>query len=229
MANLPKKGARLLVGEFVLIVTGVTVALAADSAWAARQERARGEQYLAQLSSDVAENRNRLLAAIELEEMQGQAALSAFAAAASGEPITADSARAWLVERRGLHYSDPRLLTGTFTAMVESGDLRLVGDEGLRTAIAAYVPQITSDRAEFDRWVGYYLEEIRPLRSAAARAVPYDPAPATAEAAALSAGIAVDEAMASLDAAILANQVRITYLRRMLDATAAVATALGGS
>lgn len=226
MADLSTKDVRRLVGEFILIVAGVTVALAADSAWAAREDRTRADQYVAQLRSDAAENSERLLAAIELEEMQGQAALAAFRATVSGERISPDSARAWLVDRRGLYYSDPRLVTGTFNAIVVSGDLRLIEDGERRNAIVAYVPQVTADRAEFDRWVGIYLDRTALFREAGARSVPYDPTPGGPEAAALAAGAAVGEAIRALDAAIFANRVRLTYLHRMLDATVTVRAAL---
>ncbi len=57
-----------MVGEFVLIMAGVTVALGADALRSARQDRMREEEYLEQLRSDLAENRERLVAAIEDEE-----------------------------------------------------------------------------------------------------------------------------------------------------------------
>jgi hypothetical protein len=87
-------GATRLVGEFLLIVGGVSVALAADSLWSARQDRVRETEYFEQLRSDLAENRVRLEAAIDDEETIGAAARSALHAVRSGEPISLDSARA---------------------------------------------------------------------------------------------------------------------------------------
>jgi hypothetical protein len=133
-------GRSRLIAEFLLIVAGVTVALGADSLWSIRQDHARESEYLEQLRADLAENRARLDAAILDEETLGAAALAALEALARESPITADSARAWLVERRGFMYSDPRLLTGTFSGLIESGDLRLIRDPDVRKSIIAYLP-----------------------------------------------------------------------------------------
>ena len=94
-------GRSRLAAEFLLIFAGVTVALGADSLWSLRQDHARESAYLEQLRGDLAENRARLDAAILDEETLGVAALSALEALRRGSPIPADSARAWLVERRG--------------------------------------------------------------------------------------------------------------------------------
>lgn len=215
-----------LLGEFLLIVAGVSVALGADSLWGVRQDRVRAGEYLEQLRSDLAENQQRLRVAIDQEEMQGAAALAAYKAVATGEPILADSAQAWLVDRRGVFYSDPRLLTGTFTGLIESGDTRLIRDPMKRISILAYLPQITADRDEFDRWVGIYLTRISPLRIAGLEAPAYDPSVGGPSVQAL-VSVPVDPAVpVALDAAIHANRARLIYLRRMLAATDEVAQVL---
>lgn len=222
-------GASRLAGEFLLIVAGVSVALGADSLWSAHQDRGRESEYLEQLRSDLAENRDRLAAAIEDEETLGAAAVSALRAVVSGQAISPDSSRAWLVERRGLYYSDPRLLTGTFSGLVESGDLRLVRDPEIRKSIIAYLPQVFSDRAEFDRWVDTFIEGIRPLRTAVLALSTYHPSMAEANVYVL-ANTPVHPVMTEvLDMAVWTNEVRLIYLRRMLAATDAAAAALAPS
>jgi hypothetical protein len=219
-------GRSRLIAEFLLIVAGVTVALGADSLWSLRQDHARESEYLEQLSADLAENRARLDAAILDEETLGAAALAALEALARESPIAADSARAWLVERRGFMYSDPRLLTGTFSGLIESGDLRLIRDPDVRKSIIAYLPQITADRAEFDRWVDEVIEGFRAFRPVALGLPNYYHAVGEAGVQALSA-VPVHPLMGPvLDVSVWTNEIRLIYLRRMLAATEQTSSAL---
>jgi hypothetical protein len=214
--------------EFVLIVTGVSVALGAQSLWDFGQDRDAEREYLSQLQSDLAENQRRLQDARELEVQQAAAARAALNALAAGAEIPADSAQAWLMERRGLFYSDPRPITGTFSALVETGDLRLIRDSAKRNAIISYLAQITADKAEFDRFVDDHLFALRMIRAAGSApaqqwgslgdsavraylAVPTDPAVPTA-----------------LEHLITATEVRQVYLGRMIEATRETAEALAG-
>jgi hypothetical protein len=208
-----------LFGDFVLIVAGVTVALGADSLWGIRQEHIAEAEYLAQLGSDLEENERRLVSAIKLEEVQGAAARQAFRAVAAGRGVAPDSAQAWLVERRGVYYSDPRLLTGTISALLETGDIGLVRDPGLRQAVVAYLPQITHDQAQFDRWADRGMDHLDALRAAGVGpgltwASLVEPA---VRAIVTSSG--EQEILVALDGAVYANQIRLVYLGRMLDAT----------
>jgi hypothetical protein len=219
---------RRLVGEFLLIVAGVTVALAADSWRAARGEHEREADYLAQLRADLSENRQRLESSIEREKMQGEAALAALRAVQEGRAISLDSALVWMVDRRAFAYSDPRLLTGTFSGIIASGDIHLVRDPGIRTTILAYLPQIDEDKAEFDRWVDFYLEGAASLRRAASDRVDYAPDPGVPAAHLLVNNPSHPSVLPSLDAAVFANEARSEYLRRMLAATIAAERLLSG-
>jgi hypothetical protein len=212
--------------EFLLIVAGVTAALGADSLWSVRQERVRESEYLEQLRADLAENRVRLDAAILDEETLGAAALTALGALERGAPITADSARAWLVERRGFMYSDPRLLTGTFSGLIESGDLRLIQDVEMRKSITAYRPLTTADRVEFDRWVGQLVEGYRAYRPVALSMPEYYTVVGETGAQALSTVPVHPLMRPTLDIAVWTNQLRLIYLRRMLAATEETSAAL---
>ena len=205
--------------EFFLIFVGVTLALGADSFWSERQDQARVSEYLDQLGADLEENSRRLREAISDEEGIGSAATTALLAAKSGSEISVDSARAWLVERRGFYYSDPRLLEGTFSGLTSSGDLRLIADPRLRNAIIAYLPQVSADRAEFDRWVGIFLDDLSEGRSLVHGLDDYAPAMGDGVAAAFAANPRHPAMVAALDSQVWTHQVRLIYLRRMLDAT----------
>jgi len=71
------------------------------------------------------------------------------------EPPNVDSLSQWLGRRNeGMWwYSDPRLLGGTMTALVETGDLALLRDRRLRSAIVSYLGQLRADSEEFRRFV----------------------------------------------------------------------------
>lgn len=210
---------RLALGELALIVAGVSLALAADSLWDFRQDRASEREYLAQLITDLGENRQRLEDALALERQQQAAAAKVLDALAAGSPLTAQTARQWLIDERGLYYADPRLITGTLSALVQNGDLRLIRDSGKRNAVVSYLAQITEDKEEFDRFVEESLFALRIFREvgssppagwqligdSAVRAVmkrPVEPAVA-----------------AALEHVITAAALRQVYLERMLAAT----------
>ena len=217
--------------EFVLIVAGVSVALGADSVWEWRQDRQREAEYLAQLSEDLDENAGRLRAAIELEESQRRAAITAFEAVAGGVEVSPDSARSWLLDRRGLYYSDPRLVTGTFTALVSTGDVGLIRDPAIRRAVVGYVPKVQDDMEEFDRWVDRLIEYNAGLRriGLAVEEAPETTIDRSAPLAELSRGDPSVSALAntrgdagvltSLDGVLFTILPRLTYLRSMLDST----------
>ena len=212
--------------EFVLIVAGVSVALAADSLWDFRQDRAAEREYLAQLRADLTENETRLVAALDLERQQAQAAQRALDALATGGPIAPDSAQLWLMEERGLFYSDPRPITGTLSALVQTGDLRLIRDLETRNALVSYLAQITADKTEFDRFVDESLTGIRMLRaSGAAPAVAWGELGDAAIRGFLRRPVPTDAPIA-LEHIITASELRQVYLTRMLEATEATARAL---
>jgi len=60
-------------------------------------------------------------------------------------------------------------LTGTVTALISTGDLRLLSSPALRQAIAAYAAQIHEDRAEFDRALSIHFSSYESLRASAFR------------------------------------------------------------
>ena len=157
-----QSGARFgrLFVEFLLIVAGVSVALAADAFWEFRTGLEREAEYLDQIRSDLSENERRLLAALEDEDMTEASVQLAIGAVVSAQPVSADSVQEWFHGRRGLSYADPRLLTGTLDALVNTGDLRLIRDPFVRQGLLSYLPKIEQDRAEYDRWAGLGVDHI---------------------------------------------------------------------
>lgn len=219
--NQVQSGARFgrLFVEFLLIVAGVSVALAADAFWEFRTEVQREAEYLGQIRSDLTENERRLLAALEDEDMieaSVQRAIDAFVLAQSVSP---DSAQAWFHTRRGLNYADPRLLTGTIDALISTGDLRLIRDPSVRQGLMSYLPKIEQDRAEFDRWVGLGVDHVEQLRIIGLRASPDGVRPDFPANAALTHARREPEVLEALHGLLQKHRVRQVYLERMLESS----------
>jgi hypothetical protein len=214
-----------MLGEFVLIVAGVSVALGAESLFDARRDRIREATYLAQIRSDVRENERRLVEAIDQEETRRSEAQAAFAAASAAVAVSADSAQAWLIDRQGLYGTDPRLLTGSVSALVGTGELGLIRDANVRAALAAYVPQIVSDRTEFDRWTQQQIPFLTSLHRVGVLLGSGESSrhPAVI---ALSGSPLNPEVAIALEGVVWTARNRLIYLTRMLDATRALLAAL---
>jgi hypothetical protein len=78
----------------------VLVALSANSLWEGWHESRTERVYIEQLRFDMDENVRRLQAAIALEIQQYEAADGCVSGVTRGQPISRDSAQAWLITRR---------------------------------------------------------------------------------------------------------------------------------
>jgi hypothetical protein len=121
-----------LLAEFAVIVAGVLIALAVDSWWERQQERNREEEYLRQLLNDFQKSEQRLRGTIEAETKRVGAVNSVIGRALRGPLPQADS----LELPTGYDYFEP--LTGTLTALVQGGDLRLLRSDSIRFALIAF-------------------------------------------------------------------------------------------
>ena len=140
--------------EFAIIVVGVLTALSLESGREYLGERER--EYIAQIESDSRDNLILLDTASALEQRHMDVAQKIMEAFQGVEPLDVDSMRAWLgrIDDGAWLISDPRLLDGTITALVETGDLTLLGDPELRREVLAYRGQFRYDMA----WFRYFAE-----------------------------------------------------------------------
>lgn len=128
-------------GELSLIVAGVLIALAANSWWEGRKDRQREESYLRQLRSDVRENEERLEQTITFDSTRVtelarfRDAVAGFTLPQMGPIPSGDSLRTW---SGGFSFDDFEPLTGTYTALVQTGDVQLVRSDSLRFQVIAY-------------------------------------------------------------------------------------------
>jgi hypothetical protein len=133
-----RAGWRGVLREFATIVAGVLVALAGQAWWSAREARGLERDYLRQLFVDTRENARRLDASIAREGRVRTSQEALATALYAPRPLpSADSLRRLLdgpVFSAGTF--DP--VVGTYTALVSTGDLRLIRNDSLRSQLVAY-------------------------------------------------------------------------------------------
>ncbi|MDT8340793.1 MAG: hypothetical protein RQ751_04705 [Longimicrobiales bacterium] len=142
-ASEPRFGPwRRWLAEFVVIVVGVLVALGVDAAREAREERAREAAYLEQLHADLTTTADSLRAAIAVEETARAGGDRLLDALDGGELPPPDMLGTWLQSATNWSTFQPNM--GTVTALVESGDFRLLRDPILRQAVLQYHSEVVS-------------------------------------------------------------------------------------
>lgn len=125
-----------LAAEFVVIVVGVLVALGVDSASSARDEALRKAAYLVQLRAEVAVTAEDLAAAIAQEEAAIERAERFLESLSAGDLASTDSLQAWTVAIGKSSLFLPTM--GTVTALIETGDLRLIRNDRLRSELVRF-------------------------------------------------------------------------------------------
>lgn len=228
MKSSRKRGVARVISEFAVIVIGVLAALSVESAWQHRTDRDREEEYLGQVESDSQDNIARLSEAMELEQRHLKVARKVLAAYRSAPAPPVDSVKAWLAQRDGSWWvSDPRLSEGTITALVETGDLTLLRDPVVRSAVLAYQGQIRADMEEFRRFLQYGLDGGRDLLLRGE--IKLNPDIAPGESHNLRRMLAVygdPEGIVALETLAAGYDERIWYLDQMLTATERLLRAL---
>jgi hypothetical protein len=216
--------------EFGVIVVGVLTALLLESWVEYEGDRDLEAQYLEQIQLDLRQNQETLAGAVDIERHHLELLKKAESAMyqSGGAPST-DSIRAWLGQRRvGLwYYSDPRLVDGTMTALVETGHLALLRDPALRSAILGYLGQVRADSEEFRRWIqiGLAAESVYTARGEVGLSL--DVPPEDREAMRLIRAFADPEGRVAIEDLRDAFDSRAWYLEQMQAATASLIGMLG--
>jgi hypothetical protein len=123
--------------ELVILVLGVVVGFQV-SAWGQEQaDREKEQVYLRQLSLDLVETERRVDSIATLMAPLTSAPRRLAQAYFLPEPPPRDSVIAWLSLAPVYYEATPVL--GTAEALVATGDLGLIRDDSLRTAITAYL------------------------------------------------------------------------------------------
>ena len=132
-----------LIAELAVIVAGVLIALGANSWWEHGQEQRRAKEYLERLLVDLQATERQIRSAIAGDTKNFESASRVVDRAYRGRFPPTDS----LELPTGYHYFHP--LTGTLTALVQGGDLRLLDSDTLRFELVEYSSLIDETETAF--------------------------------------------------------------------------------
>ena len=141
--------------EFLVIVTGVLTALALDGWNSTRQERELEETYLRSLAADLRSQVNRFDGWIRGFERRAAVAEQVWVAVTTTRPITVSAPDLRDALLSGGTYHPPRLYSdATYQDLISTGNLRLIRDQELRTAILNY----HALRDQYVEWIDLLAE-----------------------------------------------------------------------
>lgn len=164
--------------EFAVIVVGVLTALSVDSYRDHRVDRGHEAAYLEQIREDSRYNLERIAESVEMEQRHSAVAEVLLEALQAPSAPSVDSIRTWLGRRNGSWWiSDPRLLDGTINALIETGDLNLITDVRVRSAILRYQGHIRADSEAFQLLVQVHIDAGNNLNLSGARNLTHELAP----------------------------------------------------
>jgi hypothetical protein len=140
--------------EVAVVVLGVAIGFQVAAWGAARSDAAREQHYLSQLASDLRETERQLAETDAFLAEPDRAGGQLWAAFYHPEPPPLDSLFAWRSVLGRVRIVSPVL--GTAEALVATGDLSLVRDDALRSAILEYVEssryQVSVQTERYRRW-----------------------------------------------------------------------------
>jgi len=150
-------------GEFVVIVIGVFVALAADRWQQTASERESERSYLERLRTEIAADTARMKQLVARSE-QKRVALAYIEAAIARRP-PADSLRDLAANmREASYYMEQDFRTTAFDELQSTGRLMLLSDAEVRAAVVAYhefieryLPRIDRRRGEYPELLARYI------------------------------------------------------------------------
>lgn len=159
-----RPGVRWFGAEFLVVVTGILVALALNAWWGSRQDAAREQAYVRQLRAELAVSVNQLGRELRIQRESERAAVQLQRAVLSAVRPPEDSLVAWAIDLN--YYSDPNPNLGTARALITTGDLLLLRDPHLRSAVVDLVERATYAEAQLSIWQPYFIGAIDRLDGA---------------------------------------------------------------
>jgi hypothetical protein len=160
---------RTAIREFLVILAGVLGALGAQAWWQGQQDAGREHDYLRQLLADTRENERRLDEAIREDSLSGLAIARLANILYGTMPVpVGDSLRAAFAGSL-FSTSDFQPLSGTYTALSASGDLRLIHTDTLRAQLVAYDARLENERQK----LAFFLEQAYREPGRVMRALPF--------------------------------------------------------
>ena len=137
-----------VVVEVGIVVLGVVIGFQVTAWGQARSDRALEQRYLLQLAEDLRETARLTVETDAFLLGPDRAGGKIWAAFYAPEPPPRDSLFAWRSALARIRFARPVL--GTAEALVATGDLALVRDDSLRSAISAYLEGVRIHLADQD-------------------------------------------------------------------------------
>ncbi len=143
--------------EFVLVISGVVIGFQVTAWNAERADQQRGQLYIERLSADLAENRTRTENNIAFRAKVRALGLDALAFA-SGQRLPADSWQVVATYFNASQSGSAYPVRATYEEMLSTGDLRLIADLELRSALSVHytegaLSEITDERPPYRAYV----------------------------------------------------------------------------
>ena len=126
--------------ELAIVVLGVVIGFQVTSWGQERSERVQEQAYLHHLAADLRETERRMLDVDAFNRPRGEALVKFLRAFSAVPRPPIDSLLRWGWQARYTEFSSP--VVGTAEALVSSGDIRLIRNDSLRTAITAYLDEV---------------------------------------------------------------------------------------
>jgi len=153
------------VGEFVLVVLGVLVALMVDSWIEQRDDDNLRQEYLASLTDDLKADQQNLEYRISFFTSVSSFGLKTRDELRSDEPVNQDALLAAYYASENWNYA---LVKNTYEDLQSTGNIRLFGDLDLRLSLAAYHTKATADEVKLPQKYREIVRGIIPIKIQAA-------------------------------------------------------------
>ncbi|MEJ2215925.1 MAG: hypothetical protein P8099_04855 [Gemmatimonadota bacterium] len=217
-----RKAVQRWVREFAVIVLGVLVALWVSDWSQGHQERQREQIDLQQLLATTRDNERRVVAAINEDSSALAVAYRLLAALHATTALPPeDTLSAWRTE--AFHFSVFFPMTGTYTAIAQTGDLNLIRNDSVRAQIASYAGILAGTAKQIEDWTGTFHRNVQdliqtvPIQGVWGAAFAEPTGPTTWRAPALERALFMQT---------IISQNRVSDLRQLLDATRALRRSL---
>ena len=142
--------------EIAIVVLGVVIGFQVTAWGQARSDRAKEQTYLRQLAADLLETQREAVRVDSIITPADRAGAALFHTYTLPETPPDDSLAQWMFDAFRWEVLYP--VTGTAEALVATGDLGLLRDDSLRTAVTAYIERAEVLTGEQDEWVNRYVE-----------------------------------------------------------------------
>lgn len=146
------------VGEIILVVIGILLALQINT-WNENQKRKNEEKkLLSALIEDFNENKKRIAEAIRKEEEMIVMSRSLIRAMQTNtNKVDSDSIRYW-VASGAKSWWRAEFVTGTYDAIVNSGKIEIIENDGLKRLLSQFTADIDSGFEDHDESISYLIE-----------------------------------------------------------------------